>query len=89
MERPNSSMVSVDVLTLRYSTAERQVEIAVSPRQTEPYLGRLSLPGVVLREGERLADAAERAALDKLGLHLRAQGQLLSLIHICPAGDGR
>lgn len=76
MERPNSSMVSVDVLTLRYSTAERQVEIAVSPRQTEPYLGRLSLPGVVLREGERLADAAERAALDKLGLHLRAQGQL-------------
>jgi len=68
--------VSVDVLTLRYNHAERQVEIAVAHRQTEPYLGRLALPGVVLREGERLADAAARAVADKLHLPLRAQGQL-------------
>lgn len=76
MDRPKSSTVSVDVLTLRYNTVARQVEVAVGVRQTEPYIGLLALPGVVLHEGERLADAAARAALEKLGLTLRAQGQL-------------
>lgn len=76
VDRPRTSTVSVDVLTLRYSHVDRRVEIAVAHRQTEPYLGRLALPGVVLREGERLADAAERAVAAKLELPLRAQGQL-------------
>jgi 8-oxo-dGTP diphosphatase len=76
MERANSSTVSVDVLTLRHNHVRRQVEIAVAPRTSEPYLGQLALPGVVLREGERLAAAAERAASEKLGLPLLAQGQL-------------
>lgn len=76
VDRPKSSTVSVDVLTLRYNHVDRQVELAVAHRQTEPYLGRLALPGVVLREGERLADAAARAVWDKLHLPLRAQGQL-------------
>ena len=76
MGRPKSSLVSVDVLTLRYNAATRSVELAVSPRRTEPYLGRLALPGIVLREGERLADAARRAVDDKLGLPLVAEGQL-------------
>lgn len=68
--------MSVDVLTLRYNHVDRQVEIAVARRRTEPYLGQLALPGVVLLEGERLADAADRAVRDKLGLPLRAKGQL-------------
>lgn len=76
MQRPKSSTVSVDVLTLRYSPAGRSVEVAVTPRTSEPYEGKLSLPGIVLLEGERLADAADRAAATKLGLELRAQGQL-------------
>jgi len=76
MERANSSTVSVDVLTLRHNHVRRQVELAVAPRTSEPYLGQLALPGVVLNEGERLAAAAERAASEKLGLSLLAQGQL-------------
>jgi len=76
MERANSSTVSVDVLTLRHNHVRRQAELAVTPRTTEPYVGQLALPGVVLHEGERLAAAAERAASEKLGLPLRAQGQL-------------
>lgn len=76
-DRPSSSHVSVDVLTLRYNPDSRQVEIATSPRLNEPYLGRLALPGVLLWEGERLADAARRAVKDKLGLdEVRALGQL-------------
>lgn len=74
--KPASSKVSVDVLTLRYNPTERHVEIGVAPRPTEPYIGQLALPGVVLREGERLADAAERSVLKKLGCELRAHGQL-------------
>ena len=76
MDRPPTSNVSVDVLTLRYNGEERHVEIAVAPRSSEPYLGQLALPGVTLWEGERLADAARRAVHDKLGLGLRDLGQL-------------
>ena len=46
MGRPKSSLVSVDVLTLRYNAVARAVELAVSPRRTEPYLGQLALPGI-------------------------------------------
>ena len=75
--RPSSSHVSVDVLTLRYNSDTRQVEVATSPRLNEPYLGRLALPGVLLWEGERLADAARRAVQAKLGFDtVRALGQL-------------
>ncbi len=77
MDRPPSSHVSVDVITLRYNPESREVEIAVAPRQREPYLGRLALPGVLLWEGERLADAAQRAVREKLGFdHVDAFGQL-------------
>lgn len=76
MERPQSSMVSVDVLTLRYNAGNRSVDVAVTRRAKDPYLDQLALPGVVLHEGERLADAARRAASKKLRLPLRAQGQL-------------
>lgn len=76
MNRPASSAVSVDVLTLRFNPVERQVEIAVAARQTEPYLGQLALPGVVLWEGERLDDAARRSVQMKLHMSLSALGQL-------------
>lgn len=77
MDRPPSSHVSVDVITLRYNPESRAVEIAVAPRTREPYLGRLALPGVLLWEGERLAAAAQRAVAEKLGFdHVDALGQL-------------
>ncbi len=76
MNGPVSSKVSVDVLSLRYNSASRHVEVGVAPRASEPYINQLALPGVVLWEGERLADAAERAVAAKLGCELRAHGQL-------------
>lgn len=76
MNRAANSTVSVDVLTLRYNPAEREVEVAVVPRISDPYAGQLALPGIVLREGERLADAAQRAAAAKLQTQLIGQGQL-------------
>lgn len=76
MERPMTSNVSVDVLTMRYDASARRVELAVMPRTAEPYIGRLALPGVTLWEGERLADAAQRAVHGKLGVGVRGLGQL-------------
>ena len=75
-ERPKTSNVSVDVLTLRYNAVDRRVEIAVAPRASEPYVGQLALAGVTLWEGERLADAARRAVRDKLELDVKGLGQL-------------
>lgn len=71
--------VSVDVLALQYHRPTRQVMVAVHPRATEPFAGHLALPGVLLRRGERLTEAALRAAHDKLGLNeeqVAAVGQL-------------
>lgn len=76
MERRPSSNVSVDVLTLRYNATDREVELAVYPRATEPYIGQLALPGITLLEGERLADAAQRAVHEKLGVGVRGLGPL-------------
>ena len=76
MDRPPTSNVSVDVLTLRYEPVRRRVELAVAPRLTEPYAGQPALPGVTLWEGERLAEAARRAVRDKLGLGVADLGQL-------------
>lgn len=70
------SLVSVDVITLRYNPALRRVEFATKPRTTEPFLGKPALPGVLLREGERLAAAAHRAVISKVGFDVSALGQL-------------
>ncbi len=70
------SAVSVDVLVLRFVHSVRRAHLAVAPRQHKPYMGRLALPGVLLGRGERLADAAVRAAKTKLGLKLSSTGQL-------------
>ncbi|MCW3159245.1 NUDIX hydrolase [Micropruina sonneratiae] len=71
-----ASLVSVDVITLRYNPNRRRVEVATKPRTTEPYLDRPALPGVLLREGERLAAAAHRAVTSKVGFDVDALGQL-------------
>ncbi len=63
------SSVSVDVVVLRFgSPYPGNLRLAVSPRRREPYTGRLALPGVLLRSGERLQDGARRAAQVKLGI---------------------
>jgi 8-oxo-dGTP diphosphatase len=72
-----TSRVSVDVLALRYQPTRRTVEIATIPRAGEPFGGQLALPGVVLLEGERLAEAARRAVRTKLGADVLALGQLV------------
>ncbi len=74
---PHSSKVSVDAITLHYNPSTMVVELALATRKQEPFTGQLALPGVVLREGERLAHAAQRALRDKLGWGPpRALGQL-------------
>lgn len=70
------SAVSVDVVVLRFDRDLRRALVAVAPRPHEPYAGTLALPGVLLHRGERLTEAARRAASTKAGLPLRACGQL-------------
>ncbi len=70
------SLVSVDVIALRYNAELRRVELATKPRTIEPYQGVPALPGVLLREGERLAAAAHRAVIEKVGFDVSALGQL-------------
>lgn len=77
MHRPPGSMVSVDVLTLRFNPDTRAVEVATGRRGHEPFLGEHALPGVLLHEGERLADAAHRAVKSKIGFDVHALGQLV------------
>lgn len=72
----SGSLVSVDVIALRYNPELRRVEMATKPRTTEPFLGKPALPGVMLREGERLAAAAHRAVTSKVGFDVSALGQL-------------
>lgn len=71
------SVVSVDVVAVTYDHGSRTVLVAAAPRTAAPFVGKLALPGVVVRSGERLADAAARA-LAKLDLERAplAEGQL-------------
>ncbi|WP_409491293.1 NUDIX domain-containing protein [Amycolatopsis sp. cmx-11-12] len=74
-----STPVSVDVLVVRFAPGTRTVLLGVAPRAAEPFEGELALPGVLLGRGERLREAAGRAAVTKLGLPpdaLSATGQL-------------
>ncbi|MEV7551195.1 NUDIX domain-containing protein [Amycolatopsis sp. NPDC089917] len=74
-----STPVSVDVLVVRFAPSTRTVLLGIAPRAAEPFAGELALPGVLLGVGERLRDAAGRAAVTKLGLPpdaLSATGQL-------------
>ncbi|WP_425476239.1 NUDIX hydrolase [Gordonia oleivorans] len=71
------SVVSVDVVALTYDVSARRVLVATHARETEPYRGERALPGVVVRSGERLREAALRAVA-KLGIDVppSALGQL-------------
>lgn len=71
----NTSLVSVDVLAVRFM--DQAVRFATVRRATEPYIGQQALPGVLLLEGERLAEAARRALRDKGGMTADAVGQLV------------
>lgn len=74
-----STPVSVDVLVVRFAPGTRTVLLGIAPRAAEPFEGDLALPGVLLGRGERLREAAGRAAVTKLGLPpdaLSATGQL-------------
>jgi 8-oxo-dGTP diphosphatase len=78
--RIESSLVSVDVLALRFEPTTR-VLLGIAPRAHDPYVGDLALPGVLLGRGERLRDAAVRAVAGKLGIGQHAVtsvGQLVT-----------
>ncbi len=70
-----TSLVSVDVLAVRL--IDSHVRFATVLRPIEPFLGRQSLPGVLLLEGERLETAGRRALRDKGGMNALAIGQLI------------
>ncbi|MEP6560136.1 MAG: NUDIX hydrolase [Nakamurella sp.] len=76
-----SSLVSVDVVALRFSRAERRLELGIAARAWDPFRDRLALPGVLLGDGERLRDAAVRALTGKLGVpesDIHAVGQVVT-----------
>ena len=61
-------LVSIDVVPLRYNRELKSLEYGVSPRLFEPFKDELALPGVLLRSGEAVNDAAERALQTKANL---------------------
>lgn len=65
---PESSLVSVDVLTLRFGASDDTVLLGVARRELPPYQGRWALPGVLLGRGERLQAAGRRALHSKMGI---------------------
>ncbi|HEX6343549.1 NUDIX hydrolase [Umezawaea sp.] len=67
-----STLVSVDVVVLRFDPDARAVLLGVAPRALAPFAGDLALPGVLLGKGERLRDASRRAVTGKLGVPDRA-----------------
>lgn len=61
------TVVTVDVLAVRYLRGTRRVIFGAPRRIAPPFEGDRALPGVVVKTGERLAEAAGRA-LRKLDL---------------------
>ncbi|WP_431972162.1 NUDIX hydrolase [Nocardia sp. bgisy134] len=74
------SVVSVDVVTLRFWPEDAGVTIGIAPRGHEPFTGELALPGVLLGRGERLVAAARRAVHTKLGVPEAAIGAVGQLV---------
>ncbi|MFC3963016.1 NUDIX hydrolase [Nocardia jiangsuensis] len=75
------SVVSVDVVTLRFWGEDQGIRLGVAPRGHPPFAGELALPGVLLGRGERLVAAAHRALVTKLGAPepaIAAIGQLVT-----------
>ncbi|MEV0246423.1 NUDIX hydrolase [Nocardia sp. NPDC050712] len=74
------SVVSVDVVALRFWESDSAVSVGIAPRELEPFTGELALPGVLLGRGERLAVAARRAVHTKLGVPEAAIGAVGQLV---------
>ncbi|WP_216914588.1 NUDIX hydrolase [Nocardia noduli] len=74
------SVVSVDVVTLRFWPDDAGVTVGVAAREHEPFTGELALPGVLLGRGERLVLAARRAVNTKLGVPEAAIGAVGQLV---------
>ncbi|WP_174187171.1 NUDIX hydrolase [Nocardia barduliensis] len=74
------SVVSVDVVALRFWDEDGAVRFGIAPRVREPFAGQLALPGVLLGRGERLAVAARRAVHAKLGVPEAAIGSVGQLV---------
>ncbi|MFI9404561.1 NUDIX hydrolase [Nocardia sp. NPDC052316] len=74
------SVVSVDVVTLRFWDDDAGVRVGIAPRAVAPFAGRLALPGVLLGRGERLVEAARRAVHTKLGVPEAAIGAVGQLV---------
>ncbi|WP_062988851.1 NUDIX hydrolase [Nocardia anaemiae] len=74
------SVVSVDVVALRFWADDAEVTVGIAARQMEPFTGHLALPGVLLGRGERLIAAARRAVHTKLGVPEAAIGAVGQLV---------
>ncbi|MEV5832265.1 NUDIX hydrolase [Nocardia sp. NPDC052112] len=74
------SVVSVDVVALRFWADDAGVTVGIAPREMAPFTGRLALPGVLLGRGERLVSAARRAVYTKLGVPESAIGAVGQLV---------
>ncbi|WP_405167818.1 NUDIX hydrolase [Nocardia sp. NBC_01499] len=74
------SVVSVDVVALRFWSDDAGVSVGIAPRAVAPFAGELALPGVLLGRGERLVGAARRAVHTKLGVPESAIGAVGQLV---------
>jgi len=74
------SVVSVDVVALRFWADDAGVTVGITTREMEPFTGHLALPGVLLGRGERLVAAARRAVHTKLGVPAAAIGAVGQLV---------
>lgn len=58
--------VGVDNVIFSVDTAQNRLLVLVVMRHEEPFLGRWSLPGTLVRQGESLEDAAYRVLSEKI-----------------------
>lgn len=70
MSRYRAPIVTTDAVALRLGV--ERLEVLTAERQAEPFAGVSALPGVYVRAGETLRDAAGRALVSKAGVSLDA-----------------
>jgi ADP-ribose pyrophosphatase YjhB (NUDIX family) len=61
--------VGVDNVIFSVDTDQNRLLVLLVMRQHEPFLGRWSLPGTLVRQGESLEDAAYRVLAEKIRVH--------------------
>jgi ADP-ribose pyrophosphatase YjhB (NUDIX family) len=82
-EYPQAPVVGVGVAVLR------EGKILLVQRATEPLADQWSLPGGVVRLGERLTEAAVREVLEECGLKVQIEGMLETVERIFADEEGR